>query len=63
MRSTYVDNFMEMTMKKFVAVSLAALVLAGTANASFFGDNNKYDDPECWYNPDCNPYDPWDPRY
>jgi len=51
-------------MKKFAAVTLAALALAGTVNASsFFGSSDKYSDPECWYNPDCNPYDPWDPRY
>lgn len=51
-------------MKKFAAVSLAALALAGTVNASWFGnDSDKWSDPECWYNPDCNPYDPWDPRY
>ncbi len=51
-------------MKKFAAISLAALALSGVANASWFlDDNDKWSEPECWYNPDCNPYDPWDPRY
>lgn len=50
-------------MKKFAAVSIAALMFVGAPAHAFFGDSDKYSDPECWYNPDCNPYDPWDPRY
>lgn len=48
-------------MKKFAITTLLAAGLAISANASAFWDNDNY---ECWGNPyDCNPYDPWDPRY
>lgn len=53
-------------MKKFAALTLAAFAALGATQASafFFDNNDKWSEPECWYNPtDCNPYDPWDPRY
>lgn len=52
-------------MKKIVSVTVAALAALSMNTASaFFGNDNKWEDPECWNNPyDCNPYDPWDPRY
>src|SRR6056300_829921 len=57
-------------MKKFAALTIAALTTLAASNASavfgnnsFFG-NDKYNEPECWYNPyDCNPYEPFDPRF
>jgi len=52
-------------MKKFAALSLAALTTLSVTNASaFWNSNDKYNEPECWYNPyDCNPYEPFDPRF
>ena len=52
-------------MKKFAAVTFAAVAaLASTSALAFFDSKNKWEEPECWYNPqDCNPYDEWDPRY
>ena len=52
-------------MKKFAALTLAAATaLVSTSALAFFDSKNKWEEPECWYNPqDCNPYDEWDPRY
>lgn len=52
-------------MKKFAAISLAAFTaFAATGASAFWDSKNKWEEPECWYNPhDCNPYDEWDPRY
>lgn len=52
-------------MKKLAALSfaVAASLAAGSANAFFFDSKNKWEEPECWYDPGCNPYDEWDPRY
>jgi len=52
-------------MKKFAAISFAAVAaLASTSAMAFFDSKDKWEEPECWYNPhDCNPYDEWDPRY
>jgi hypothetical protein len=59
------ELFGDFLMKKFAAVSLAvAAALASTSALAFFDSKNKWEEPECWYNPhDCNPYDEWDPRY
>ncbi len=49
-------------MKKLTVLTLllAGLVVGANASASWFDSDNN----ECWYNPyNCNPYDPWDPRY
>ena len=52
-------------MKKLAAISFAAVAaLASTSALAFFDTKEKWEEPECWYNPhDCNPYDEWDPRY
>lgn len=52
-------------MKKFAALTIAAFAAVASTNAmAFFDSKNKWEEPECWYNPyDCNPYDEWDPRY